>query len=259
MNPTMIKRLGRDATGEYCYSALEEREKAKTQLLQAQKMETIGTLTAGLAHEINNPVTSIILNIPTLECVWKDIGPILEKDVGKDPNRTYGGFTVEYLKENMNQIILDIKMSADHIAGLIDKLKNFVKHSDVLDMEPMHINIAVENAIRLTHTTARKKSIEIEIRYGENLSLVEGHSSSIEQTVINIILNAIEAMIKLGSCQPDIMLLDIIMPDIPIILCSGYNDVISEDEAKRIGINAFSMKPIKEKDLANTVREVLDD
>jgi len=48
-----------------------------------------------------------------------------------------------------------------------------------------------------------------------------------------------------------------IRPDVPIILCSGYSDLISEEEAKEIGIRAISMKPLVEKDLANTIRKVL--
>jgi len=49
-----------------------------------------------------------------------------------------------------------------------------------------------------------------------------------------------------------------IRPDIPVILCTGYSENISEEAAKRIGISAFMMKPLVMRDLANTIREVLD-
>ncbi|RLC20331.1 MAG: hybrid sensor histidine kinase/response regulator, partial [Deltaproteobacteria bacterium] len=49
-----------------------------------------------------------------------------------------------------------------------------------------------------------------------------------------------------------------IRPDIPIILCTGFSHIISEEKAKGIGIKAFVMKPLVKKDLAETVRQVLD-
>ena len=52
---------------------------SQLQLQQAQKMETLGTLVAGVAHEINNPINLIIYNIPLLKKIWTDFLPILMK------------------------------------------------------------------------------------------------------------------------------------------------------------------------------------
>ena len=49
-----------------------------------------------------------------------------------------------------------------------------------------------------------------------------------------------------------------IRPDIPVILCSGYSEHISEEKAKNIGIREFVMKPFEIKELAKTIRKVLD-
>lgn len=50
-----------------------------------------------------------------------------------------------------------------------------------------------------------------------------------------------------------------IRPDIPIILCTGHSDLISKDKAKEMGIQAFVMKPIAMVEIANTIRDVLDE
>jgi CheY-like chemotaxis protein len=49
-----------------------------------------------------------------------------------------------------------------------------------------------------------------------------------------------------------------VRPDIPIILCTGFNPKISEEKAKEIGIKAFAMKPLVGRDMANTIRKALD-
>src|SRR5210317_50738 len=69
------------------------------QLQQAQKMETLGTLVAGVAHEINNPINLIMYNIPLLEKIWVDFLPILMERKQTEPERKFGGFAYDFLAD----------------------------------------------------------------------------------------------------------------------------------------------------------------
>ena len=177
---------------------LKRAEKAlrnsQEQLFQAQKMKALGTLVAGVAHEINNPVNLIMFNSPLFLDIWQDFQPILKEHADKEPTRLYGGLTYDYLKENLEGLLSDVNMAANRIARIVKDLKNFSRQSDVVDKEPVQINTAVENAVRMAQTTLSKTGVELEFDLARELPLIEGNLQSIEQIVLNITINAIDAI-----------------------------------------------------------------
>ncbi len=138
-------------------------QKSQDQLHQAQKMETLGTLVAGIAHEINNPINLIMYNTPLLKKIWYDFQPVLHDYADKQPQQKYGGLSFEFLKENLEQLISDVDMAANRVAKIITDLKDFARKSSVADKRPMQINHAVKNAMRLLQSTLKKAGVEIRI------------------------------------------------------------------------------------------------
>ncbi|MEJ2478247.1 MAG: histidine kinase dimerization/phospho-acceptor domain-containing protein [Desulfobacterales bacterium] len=134
-----------------------ELEKSRAQLYQAQKMEALGTLVAGVAHEINNPINLIIYNIPLLQKVWSDLLPVLKTHVHEAPDRKYGGLTVDFLEQNLLQLIGDIEMAADRVAKIVTDLKNFSRLSGAAEKQPVSVNEAVANALRLVNRAQRRR------------------------------------------------------------------------------------------------------
>ena len=167
---------------------------SQEQLHQAQKMEALGTLVAGVAHEINNPINLIMFNLPLLQKVWNDFLPILEERAAREDHRKYGGLSYGFLKEHLNQLLSDMDMAANRVAKIVADLKDFSRHSNVSEKKPTQINHAVENAIRLVQTTLRKAKVDLELDLAKNLPKMEGNLHSIEQIVVNIIINAIQAI-----------------------------------------------------------------
>jgi len=194
MNDDLSREIINRRHAEEALRESEEKEKIESQLFQAQKMESLGTLVAGMAHEINNPVNSILLNAPLLRRIWKDFQPILEENNSKRPGRKYGGLTYDFLKENLDQLLLDIEISADRIAKIVTNLKNFARPSDTIEMRPTNINAAIENAAHLAQTTARKSGVDLDLDLDEDLPIIDGHSQSLEQITLNLIINAMDAI-----------------------------------------------------------------
>ncbi|MBF0101736.1 MAG: response regulator [Desulfobacterales bacterium] len=176
-------------------SSQEKRDK----LYQSQKMEALGTLVAGVAHEINNPINLIMFNIPLFQKIWKDFFPVFQSYAVEHPNVKFGGLSFEFLKENMNQLFEDMIMAGNRVAGISKALKNFSKQTNVEDKKPIRINEAVENAIRLTSVTLKKSSIKLELELMENIPEIDGNLQNIEQVIINMIINAIEAINHTGG------------------------------------------------------------
>jgi signal transduction histidine kinase/ActR/RegA family two-component response regulator len=171
--------------------ALKESEQ---QLQQAQKMETLGTLVAGVAHEINNPLNLIMYNIPLLKKIWVDFLPILVEQKKMQPDQKFGGLAYDFLEDNLVQLVADMELAAHRVAKTVSDLKNFSKQSNVAEKAPMQVNQAVNNAMRLAMTTLRKSSVLVNLHLQEDLPQIEGNLQSIEQILLNIIINAVQAI-----------------------------------------------------------------
>jgi signal transduction histidine kinase/ActR/RegA family two-component response regulator len=172
----------------------EALRESQQQLHQAQKMETLGTLVAGVAHEINNPINLIMYNLPLIQKIWSDFLPVLMEQKEKAPQKKYGGFTYDFLEDNLSQLVADMDMAANRVAKIISDLKDFSKQSNVVEKTALQVNTAIRNALRLSQTTLRKSGVHIELELAEDLPLITGNLQSIEQIILNIIVNATQAI-----------------------------------------------------------------
>jgi len=167
---------------------------SQQQLQQSQKMETLGTLVAGVAHEINNPINLIMYNIPLLQKIWADFMPVLKERQAIAPNQKFGGFDYDFLADNLVQLIADMEMAAHRVAKTVLDLKNFSRQSNVAEKAPLQVNNAVRNAMRLAQATLRTSAVEVNLQFGEDLPDIDGNLQSIEQIILNIIINAVQAI-----------------------------------------------------------------
>jgi C4-dicarboxylate-specific signal transduction histidine kinase len=169
-------------------------KESQQQLQQAQKMEALGTLVAGVAHEINNPINLIMYNLPLIQKIWVDFLPVLIDQKKTVPDQKFGGFTYEFLEDNLPQLIADMDLAANRVAKIVSDLKNFSKQSNVAEKLALQVNTAVKNALRLAQTTIRKSGVQVELELGDDLPLMLGNLQSIEQIILNILINAIQAI-----------------------------------------------------------------
>lgn len=167
---------------------------SQQQLQQAQKMETLGTLVAGVAHEINNPLNLIMYNLPLLKKIWVDFLPILIARRQIEPEQKFGGFAYDFLEDNLVQLMADMELAAHRVAKTVSDLKNFSKQSNVAEKVPLQVNSAVSNAMRLAKTTLRKSSVHVNLNLVDDLPHIEGNLQSIEQIILNILINAVQAI-----------------------------------------------------------------
>ena len=183
-----------------CHEVTEQREtqqflnESRGHLYQAQKMEALGTLVAGVAHEINNPISLMMFNLPIVRRVWQDILPVLERIEPHPARRRFGGFSLAYLHSNFSQLIDDMDMAASRVSKIVRDLKNFSRRSYVSEKEPVQINEAVTNAVRLARTTVQKSGVDLIFDFDENLPRIHGNLPSIEQIILNILINAVQAI-----------------------------------------------------------------
>ena len=104
------------------------------------------------------------------------------------------GFDYEFLANNLSQLVIDIEMAAQRIAKTVSDLKNYSRQSNVAEKVPLQVNSAVKNALRLAQTTLRSSDVKIKLNLADDLPDIEGNLQSIEQIILNIIINAVHAV-----------------------------------------------------------------
>ncbi|MEO0442231.1 MAG: transporter substrate-binding domain-containing protein [Pseudomonadota bacterium] len=164
------------------------------QLIQADKMASLGVLVSGVAHEINNPTGLLLLNLPLMNDTWRDSQVILEKHYREQGDFALAGLNYSRLRDEIPVILEEMKGGADRIKRIVEDLKDFARH-DVVDTDCLlDINAVVQTAIRLVDTTIRKSTRQFVVSYGRSLPPIQINAQRIEQVLINLILNACQAL-----------------------------------------------------------------
>ena len=167
---------------------------SQDQLYQAQKMEALGTLVAGMAHEINNPVSLIMFNLPIVQRVWRDALPVLRSASANRRQRNFGGYPIDFLENQYHQLIADMVMAANRISRIVEDLGNFSRRAQMRDTRAVKVNDAVTAAVRLAQTTIRRSGVALDLDLCDGLPPIQGNLTGIEQVVLNLIINAIQAI-----------------------------------------------------------------
>ena len=168
--------------------------RSQDQLYQAQKMEALGTLVAGMAHEINNPISLIMFNLPIVQRVWRDVLPLLRKASTNRRQRNFGGYPFDFLENQYHQLIADMVMAANRISRIVEDLGNFSRRAQMRDIRAVMVNDAVTAAVRLAQTTIRQSGVELDLDLYDGLPPIQGNLTGIEQVILNLIINAIQAI-----------------------------------------------------------------
>jgi polar amino acid transport system substrate-binding protein len=169
------------------------------QLIQADKMASLGVLVSGVAHEINNPTGLLLLNLPLVNDTWRDSQTILEQHYQNHGDFTLAGLKYSRLRDELPMVFDEMTGGAMRIKRIVEDLKDFARQDEVAENKLTDINNIVETAIRLVDTTIRKSTHHFVTSFDKNLPLINVDAQRIEQIVINLILNACQALTNLGQ------------------------------------------------------------
>jgi PAS domain S-box-containing protein len=164
------------------------------QLIQADKMISLGLLVAGVAHEINNPNSIILLNTPHLRRSWQSALPILEEFYADNGDFQMGGLEYTEMKTRIPKLIADIEEGGLRIKQIVSDLKDYAKQDTGHRLTAISINDVARAAIRLTHNKVKNSTHHFNIKLADNLPQFSGNSQRLEQVVINLINNSCESL-----------------------------------------------------------------
>lgn len=164
------------------------------QLIQADKMASLGLLVSGMAHEINNPNSIALLNTPMLAKAWTSIGPILKRYYTENGDFLVAGLEYSEMREQIPQLFKELEESSRRIRAIVKDLKDYARQDGTRSMELVDINEIARAAIRLTGNLLRKSTKNFTERYGEQLPRIRCNSQRLEQVVINLLQNSCDAL-----------------------------------------------------------------
>ena len=174
--------------------AEQEAQAHQRQLMQASKMVALGTLISGVAHEINNPNNFIMLNTPILYEAWESTLPILERYYEDNGDFQLGGLPYTEMRDTIPHLFTGVNEGSKRIKAIVQNLRDFARQ-DTSDLsQRVNINIVLESAVNLLANQIKKATRKFEVSYGENLPRVRGNRYRLEQVVMNLILNACQAL-----------------------------------------------------------------
>jgi len=183
-------------------TALKEVQQSQVQLVQSEKMATLGLLVAGVAHEINNPVNFIYGNLNYIRDyveILLDFIQLYQKHYPQPVPEIQAKIEAEdlvFLHKDLLKILASIEMGSDRIREIAKTLRNFSR-SDEAEFQTVNIHEGIESTLTILQhrlrANAGRPTIEVIKDYDE-LPRVECYPGSLNQVFMNIIANAIDAL-----------------------------------------------------------------
>ncbi len=174
--------------------AQQMEKRHQEQLMQADKMISLGNLVAGVAHEINNPTNAIMVNTPVLEDIWKKLKPIADRYYEKNENFEIGRIPYADIPASIADLFSGIIDSAKRIQTIVDDLKNFARPDHVEMSRDINVNDVVKQSITLLNNMIVKSTVNFSVEYGQDIPLINGNAQRLEQVLVNLIQNACQAL-----------------------------------------------------------------
>lgn len=183
-------------------NTVKELQETQAQLIQTEKMSGLGQLVAGVAHEINNPVSFLYGNIPHAKEYIEDLLELLGlyQQYYPEPlpeiEEKAQKIEVDFIAEDLPRLLDSMRVGADRIREIVHSLRNFSR-LDEAEMKPVDIHEGIDNTLMILQSRLRDRpgnpGIQVQKKYG-SLPEVICYPGKLNQVFMNLVVNAIDAL-----------------------------------------------------------------
>lgn len=244
---------------------LQQLQTTQLQLIQSEKMSSLGQLVAGVAHEINNPMNFIYGNLTPAREYIDELLYLLQRYQHHYPHPNphlqaeIAAVELDFIMEDLPNLLSSMNVGANRIREIVLSLRNFSR-LDEAEFKQVDIHEGIDSTLMILHSRFKVKSDCPEIRvikeYGQ-LPLVECYAGQLNQVFMNIIANAIDALEdlvvsgqatnkeQLNANYPTISICTELTKDEQVLICIADNGPgISEETQKRLFDPFFTTKAV---------------
>jgi len=173
---------------------MKKLDEAHSQLLQSEKMASIGQLAAGVAHEINNPIGFVNSNLGSLARYVEDLMRLIDAYEQGDPAaiaRVREEIDLPFLRTDITSLLAESRDGVERVKNIIQDLKDF-SHVDEAEWQWANLNKGLDSTLNMVHNEIKYKA-DVHKEYGA-LPDVECLPSQLNQVFMNLLVNAAHAI-----------------------------------------------------------------
>ncbi len=166
------------------------------QLIQADKMASLGLLVSGVVHEINNPNNLVMFNCDLVSRIINDVTPTLDEYYEDHSDRLVGGLPYPETKKELEKLLKGISIGSQRIRDGVINLKDFARIDSGNMDHQIRINEIVKSALLIVGNLIKKSTDIFSVEYTDEIPNIVGNAQQIEQVIINLITNACQALVN---------------------------------------------------------------
>ena len=172
----------------------EEAQEIQARLIHANRMTSLGMLVSSVAHEINNPNNYILINAGNLKQIWNEVGVILDGHYKSNGDFSVGRTTWSEARNFLPDVIEGIRNGARRISEIVDNLKDFARTDQGVREALADVNAVVRRSVSILDHHISRATRHFQLELAEGLPAVKGNRRQLEQVIINLIQNALQAL-----------------------------------------------------------------
>ncbi len=206
---TQLQRLNTQLEQQVCdrtaklQNALKSLQNTQSQLVQAEKMSSLGQLVASVAHEVNNPINFIGGNLNHARDYLEDVLSLIGPEVVADED-----IDIEFIREDFPQLFTSMHTGVERIQQVVQSLLNFSRHGQA-ELKVVNLHEGLESTLLILHYRMKSRAdapgITVQKQYGD-LPLVSCYASHLNQVFMNILGNAVQAIEQRWLAAPNAMI-----------------------------------------------------